>query len=200
MSSTKYSEGLKAVMSDSGSSSSERERDWQSIVEELKRQKAKVKMLQGKLVDKEKSSADETRSPRRSPVQKTWNLQKIQKHKRKRDTFQLIRHEMRKVQNITGCTTRTLNCTLQHLQPFLIGCVHISKKKFVMKRIRARKQSTCKRLLHGCIGCNNYVFGPKEQHIRCPLCGHDRYKGGTRQPNEVCVWVVCVWVWPNYCF
>ena len=53
--------------SSSSSSSSERERDWQAIVEELKREKSKVKMLEGKLVDKEKSSAAETRSPRRSP-------------------------------------------------------------------------------------------------------------------------------------
>ena len=175
-------------MSDSSSSSSERERDWNAIMEQLKREKAKVKMLQGKLGDKVQKTCNLYKGKLGDKVQKTCNLQKVQKRKRDIQVFQLIRHEMRKVQNITGCTTRTLNCTLQHLQPFLVGCVHISQKKFVMRRIRARKKSRCKRLLHGCIGCHKHVFGPKEQHIRsCPLCGHDRYKGGTRQPNEVCV-------------
>ena len=168
--------------SSSSSSSASSERDWAAIMDELKKTRAQVKNLKGKLSNKvgqhEKSKAKAIVCAKRKRVQP-----------RSMEVLDVIRKQMRKVQNVTGCSTRTLNVTLQHLQPFLVGCVKIPKKKFVMKRIRARKKTRLKRLLNGCIGCHKYVFGPDERTRSCPLCGHDRYKGGgtrqQRQPNEV---------------
>ena len=99
--------------------------------------------------------------------QKTSIVAKRKRGNNETEVLEVIRLQLRKVQNITGCSTRTLNCTLQHLQPFLIGCVNMPKNKFKTRRVRARKQSRVKRLLHGCIGCNKYVFGPKEKIKSC---------------------------------
>ena len=163
---------------ESSSSSASSERDWNAIMDELKKSRAQVKNLQVKLSNKVGQHEVEA---------KAKVIVCVKRKRRSVQVLDIIRHQMRKVQNITGCSTRTLNVALQHLQPFLVGCVQIPKKKFAIRRIRARKKSRCKRLLNGCIGCHKYVFGPKELIRSCPLCGHDRYKGGTRQPNEVCV-------------
>ena len=90
---------------------------------------------------------------------------------------------LRLVQNLSNCTTSTLNLVLKHLQPFLKGCEHVEQLK--MGRVRARKQSCYKRSLHGCVGCDDHVFGPTTRDKTCPKCGHARFnvKG---KPHEVC--------------
>ena len=105
--------------------------------------------------------------------------------KRKRDdkNFVQIQCELRKVQAMTGCSTKTLDLVLQRLQPFLKGCENVSV--FKMKQARAKRQSKIKRQLHGCVGCNNHVFGPANKTTHCPKCTHPRYnlQGA---PHEVC--------------
>ena len=49
--------------------------------------------------------------------------------------------------------------------------------------MRARKKSPLKRSLHGCVGCDNYVYGPDSVENECPKCGDARYSNG--KPKEV---------------
>ena len=37
---------------------------------------------------------------------------------------------------------------------------------------------------HGCVRCNDYVFGAENAMLRCPKCGHPRFNQ-KKQPNEV---------------
>ena len=99
------------------------------------------------------------------------------------DSCEQVIKEMRKVQNITGCTTATLDCVLQHLQPFLKGCEEV--KNLRMPRVRARKASPFKLRLTGCVGCHNHVFGPHSRERVCPQCAHPRYNA-KGQPHEIC--------------
>ena len=80
---------------------------------------------------------------------------------------------LRLVQNETGCSTRTLNVFLQRMHIFFKGCTDV--KKWEMPRVRARKKSPLKRCLHGCVGCDNYVYGPDSVENECPKCGDARY-------------------------
>ena len=93
-----------------------------------------------------------------------------------------IRYQLRIVQNISGCSTATLNLVLQKLQPFLKGCSHIKNLK--MTRVRTRKESPYKKSLHGCIGCHAFVFGPQCRDRVCPGCGQQRYDDNGKA-NEV---------------
>ena len=54
-----------------------------------------------------------------------------------------------------------------------------------MGRVRSRKKSRFKRALHGCVGCDDHVFGPFVRARTCPKCGHPRYSDSGK-PNEVC--------------
>lgn len=105
-------------------------------------------------------------------------------HKRRcgkqKNTSEQIYRELRQVQNITGCSTKTLDLILSRLHPFLKGCEDVELK---MPRVRARKKSQFKQQLHGCAGCDNYVFGPENVETRCPHCGDERYTNG--KPKEV---------------
>ena len=61
-------------------------------------------------------------------------------HKRRcgkqKNTSEQIYRELRQVQNITGCSTKTLDLILSRLHPFLKGCEDVELK---MPRVRARK-------------------------------------------------------------
>ena len=88
-----------------------------------------------------------------------------------------IYRALRLVQNITGCSTRTLNVFLDHMHHiFFKGCAHV--KKWEMPRVRARTLSPLKRCLHGCVGCDNYVYGPDSEENECPKCGDARFSDG----------------------
>ena len=87
---------------------------------------------------------------------------------------QKIYLELRQVQNITGCTTKTLNVMLQKLHPFLKGCEDV--KKLQMPRMRSRRKSPFKMQLHGCVRADcGHVFGPENTATHCPACGDSRY-------------------------
>ena len=62
------------------------------------------------------------------------------------NTKEQIFLELRQAQNITGCSTTTLDTILQHLHPFLKGCEQVKKLK--MPRVRARRKSAFKKQLH----------------------------------------------------
>ena len=101
----------------------------------------------------------------------------------KQNTSAQIFRELRQVQNITNCSTKTLDLILQRLHPFLKGCEDVKQLK--MPRVRARTKSIFKQQLHGCTGCDGYVFGPENVETRCPQCGDSRYANG--KPREVCL-------------
>ena len=81
--------------------------------------------------------------------------------------------QLRQVQQITGCSTKTLDVVLERLHPFLKGLEDVAHLK--MPRMRARKKTDFKKQLHGCVGCHDYVFGPDNCETLCPKCGSDRY-------------------------
>ena len=93
-----------------------------------------------------------------------------------------IRKVMRQVQNQTGCATSTLDLCLRLLHPFLKGVEHVDPVN--MKMPRRRPQSPLKLQLHGCVGCNNHVFGPKCHLTHCPKCNFPR-NDSEGNPNEV---------------
>ena len=88
---------------------------------------------------------------------------------------------LRIVQQKTGCSTSTLNVFLKHMHVFFKGCADVTA--WEMPRVRARKQSPLKRCLHGCVDCNEYVYGPDSVETECPNCGDARYSNG--KPKEV---------------
>ena len=94
-----------------------------------------------------------------------------------------VQKALRHVQNLSNCSTTTLNLVLTHLQPFLAGLQNVKGLK--MPTSRARKKSRFKKALQGCIGCHQYVFGPTSRERACPQCGHARYNDAGK-PNEVC--------------
>ena len=102
----------------------------------------------------------------------------------KKSTEEIIYLQLRQVQQITGCTTQTLNVMLQKLHPFLKGCEDV--KKLQMPRIRARRKSPFKKQMHGCVGPDCfYIFGPENTASHCPQCGDSRYSPNGK-PKEVC--------------
>ena len=106
--------------------------------------------------------------------------------KRSRDgssSCEQVLKQMRKVQNISGCATSTLDLVLKFLQPFLKGCEDV--KNFAMPRVRARKACRFKLRLNGCVGCNDHVFGPRSEDQVCPKCAHPRYNAKGK-PHELC--------------
>ena len=48
---------------------------------------------------------------------------------------------------------------------------------------QAGKKIVC---LHGCIGCNNYVWQESDGGVVCPECGADRFVNG--KPKEKLLW------------
>ena len=99
------------------------------------------------------------------------------------DLLNRVLTEMRKVQVTTNCPITTLDLILSKLQPFLKGLENVKGLK--MPKVRARATSRFKRCLHGCVDCNDHVFGPKDLDRSCPKCGHSRYEDKGK-PNEVC--------------
>ena len=89
--------------------------------------------------------------------------------------LQQIKQELRLVQQITGCTTNTLNVVLRRLHPFLKGCEKIKADRLHL--CRAWRASPVKVRLHGCVGvrCGKHVFGPSDIETECPQCGHPRF-------------------------
>ena len=116
----------------------------------------------------------------------TWSA-KAKKRKRpaQKSMLEQIRVEMRIVQKMTGCATSTINAILRRLHPFLKGCENVQVDELRMREMRAKTESALKRRLHGCIDCNNHVFGPSDNENECPKCAHPRYDEEGK-PHEVC--------------
>ena len=88
---------------------------------------------------------------------------------------------LRKVQRITGCTTKTLYTFLEILEPYLIaGCTRKDIKKAEKEMLSRSGANMIK--LNGCIKCT-HIFEPQHEDTHCPLCGHPRYDEDG-QPNE----------------
>ena len=94
---------------------------------------------------------------------------------------------LRQVQRDTGCSTKTLNKIVKVIKPF----VNLSDGEDPPSNITADKtlfRATGAKILqlHGCVGCDKYVFRPTDKRIRCPKCRHPRFNS-KRKPNEVCM-------------
>ena len=89
---------------------------------------------------------------------------------------------LRKVQRLTGCTTKTLYTFLEVLEPFLVtGCTSKEIKK-AEKELCGRSGANVIKL-NGCVDCT-HIFEPDHEDTVCPHCGHPRYDDDG-QPNEV---------------
>ena len=53
-------------------------------------------------------------------------------------------------------------------------------------RTLAKQSGVEKVVLHGCVHCDQHVYGPNDKKVNCPLCVKSRYKiGSTSTANEV---------------
>ncbi len=74
---------------------------------------------------------------------------------------------LRRVQRESGCTTKTLQLVLQHLQPFLKcddGTFNFSRADRLMFEL----SGTTVLKLNGCVGCDRHVYAPADTDVRCP--------------------------------
>ena len=108
----------------------------------------------------------------------------------KKTKEQCLWAELRQVQRKTRCTNKTLSCMFKAVQPFLTN--RIKRSTFVLDK----QFSKAGLQLHGCIGCNAYVFAPTNKRTTtCPHCGKNRFKDNKR-PNEVCF---ILFIMSHYC-
>lgn len=103
-----------------------------------------------------------------------------------------IWHALRQAQRKAGCTTTTLRTVAQSLAPFLEDEASSSDEPLSLDRVADAElleaAEAYKLYLHGCVGCNDFVYGPRCHRHCCPKCGHSRYDG-VGKPNEV--WNYC---------
>ena len=95
-------------------------------------------------------------------------------------------HVLRQTQRKTGCTDKTLEQIKQSLVPLLKSSCHNSSSKKKSDVLLLHKANAVLLQLHGCVGCDHYVFLPSDARIRCPECGHPRFNA-QRKPNEVTI-------------
>ena len=92
-------------------------------------------------------------------------------------------HKLREAQRKCGCTTTTLKAVLKAVEPFcgsvFIGGINANDEQFF------EAGDAVVLCLHGCVKCNQYVFEPMNNMIRCPKCRHPRFNQ-KKKPNEVC--------------
>ena len=98
---------------------------------------------------------------------------------------------LRASQRTSGCTTKTLVVIEDTLRPIMMqrmGAKHAAKHdaKQVQNKDRGllKKANAVVLQLHGCVGCDAFVFLPSDSRIRCPSCGHPRFNSD-KKPNEV---------------
>lgn len=115
------------------------------------------------------------------------HLRWCSKVKRKREIWQALRQAQRK----SGCTTTTIRTVAVALAPFLEEDETSSEDEPPSQRKVADSEimvaaEAIKLTLHGCVQCNEFVFGPKELYLRrCPKCLYPRFNE-RNQPYEVC--------------
>ena len=94
-------------------------------------------------------------------------------------------HVLRHTQRKTGCTDKTLREMKQSLEPLLkVSCRSSSPEK-KSDNLLLHNADAVLLQLHGCVGCEHFVFLPSDARMRCPECGHPRFNA-QRKPNEVC--------------
>ena len=89
----------------------------------------------------------------------------------------LLWHALRSAQRESGCTTKTLLAIQKALNPSVSICNNADKTLL-------QNANAVVLQLHGCVGCDDYVFKPSDLAIRCPRCGHPRFNSD-KKPNEV---------------
>ena len=96
---------------------------------------------------------------------------------------------LRQVQRKTGCTTRTINVVAQEVAPLLFedGQEAKNPNNHSFDDAEMLEQAEAKVLqLHGCVGCDNYVYHPQSTMFFCPKCRHPRFDA-EKKPNEVII-------------
>ena len=95
-------------------------------------------------------------------------------------------HVLRQTQRKTGCTDKTLEQIKQSLVPLLKESCQSSNSNKKSDNFLLKKADAVLLQLHGCVGCENYVFLPSDARMRCPECRHPRFNA-QHKPNEVCI-------------
>ena len=88
---------------------------------------------------------------------------------------------LRSAQRTTGCTNKTLATIETILRPIMLKSGQGKKDD----RMLLEKANAVLLQLHGCVGCDDFVFLPSDVRIRCPRCRHPRFNY-EKKPNEVC--------------
>jgi len=86
--------------------------------------------------------------------------------------------KLREAQRKCGCSTNTLKAVLQAVKPFSHPSIVKNDEQLFSSTNAVVLQ------LHGCVGCDDYVFEPTNKMIKCPKCLHPRYNQ-QKKPNEV---------------
>lgn len=90
---------------------------------------------------------------------------------------------LRQVQKQTAASTKTLNMVLDVVRPHLKLPLRPDCKVGGITKTICKGSGAVMLRLHGCVGCDGYVFMPKEPATSCPVCDHPRHKING-QPNE----------------
>ena len=94
---------------------------------------------------------------------------------------------LRAAQRTSGCTTKTLVTIEDALRPIMtqrMTSKHDAKQVQKKDRTLLEKANAVVLQLHGCVGCDAFVFLPSDLRVRCPSCGHPRFNSD-KKPNEV---------------
>ena len=89
---------------------------------------------------------------------------------------------LRTAQRTSGCTTKTLGAIEEALRPIIVQRTRGVQKS--EDHVLLEKADAVLLQIHGCVGCNDFVFLPSDLKIRCEKCGHPRFNQD-KKPNEV---------------
>lgn len=88
---------------------------------------------------------------------------------------------LRTAQRTSGCTTKTLATIEAALRPIFLqrhgGALNED-------HVLLAKANAVLLQIHGCVGCDAFVFLPTDRRMRCPRCAHPRFNSD-HKPNEV---------------
>lgn len=91
---------------------------------------------------------------------------------------------LRQLQRRRGCSHVLLQDVLETMRPYL-RCLGPGRYTDADKKLQTEAGVFCHEL-HGCVGCNNYVFPHDDKSLRCPNCLAARYADVTKkEPNEM---------------
>lgn len=118
--------------------------------------------------------------------------------KRKRDTGDVKKEDdvspvgnmwcaLRMAQRECGCNTRTLKTLYDAAKPF---CKFKSTSSTSDGKLCTDANAVVLQL-HGCVHCNDFVFSPDDNMLRCPKCDHPRFNQ-QKKPNEVSWFVLFI--------